>query len=85
MTLTIGQCHICGCHENIELLDARDDGTGQFELIECIACYGPGWLPTGGVEISESLCLDLQPFYAVFRVEDQGRATVRDLQTGRAS
>jgi hypothetical protein len=36
-------CDRCGKPTPIELLDARDDGTGDFTIMQCRRCYGPGW------------------------------------------
>jgi len=38
-------CHGCGTPTHIDLLDAKDDGTGDFTILECRKCYGPGWAP----------------------------------------
>jgi len=38
-------CSKCGKPTPIDLLDAKDDGTGNFTILECQSCYGPGWLP----------------------------------------
>jgi hypothetical protein len=74
--MIVAHCTKCSCRENIDLLDGKEGGgfPGDFELLECIACYGPDWAPCGDVEISESVCADLQPFYAVWRVVDRSRA-----------
>lgn len=46
-------CHACGRIEHIDLLDAKPDDPSNpagsdWNRLECIACYGPGWLPAGG-------------------------------------
>lgn len=38
-------CMACGASTHIHMLDAKDDGTGNFTILECEACYGPGWAP----------------------------------------
>lgn len=38
-------CHTCGALTPIDELDAKDDGTGNYTILECEKCYGPGWLP----------------------------------------
>jgi hypothetical protein len=45
-------CMKCGTVEHLNLLDGKNpsDENGDFTQIECIACYGPGWLPTSGPE-----------------------------------
>ena len=37
-------CHACGMLTDINLLDAKDDGTWNWVLLECKRCYGPGWV-----------------------------------------
>lgn len=47
----ISYCRNCGVDEHIHLLDAKNpdgDENGDFTVLECIACYGAGWLPTAG-------------------------------------
>ena len=39
------KCHKCGETMHIDLLDAKDDGTGNYTILECRECYGPGWVP----------------------------------------
>jgi hypothetical protein len=31
--------------EPLNLLDGKDDGTGDFNILACRDCYGPGWRP----------------------------------------
>ena len=38
-------CHKCGEQTEIDLLDSKDDGSGNFTILECRHCYGPGWSP----------------------------------------
>ena len=38
-------CHTCGTYHHIDLLDAKDDGTGNFTILQCRSCYGSGWAP----------------------------------------
>jgi hypothetical protein len=35
------------CHQptHIDLIDGKDDGTGNFNILECWECYGPDWRP----------------------------------------
>lgn len=66
------RCHKCGRVEDAHLIDGKPhpgaDENSDFTRLECIACYGPGWLPTGGVEdIKRSVCPDLAPHYERFR------------------
>ena len=37
-------CSACGKPTHIDLLDAKDDGTGNYVIFECEPCYGPGWV-----------------------------------------
>jgi NAD-dependent SIR2 family protein deacetylase len=38
-------CHACGGRFHIDELDAKDDGTGNYTILECRECYGPGFVP----------------------------------------
>lgn len=38
-------CSTCKTPTHIDLLDAKDDGTGDYTILECRECYGPGWVP----------------------------------------
>lgn len=38
------QCNSCGHLFHLEDLDAKDDGTGNFEILECKDCYGEGYV-----------------------------------------
>lgn len=38
-------CHKCMTPTDIDELDAKDDGTGSFTILECEKCYGAGWQP----------------------------------------
>ena len=38
-------CHACGNPTDLNLLNGKDDGTGNFNRLECQTCYGPGWAP----------------------------------------
>lgn len=66
----IGRCHTCGVAEHIHLLDAKnpnDNESGDWTLIQCIACYGEGWCPTGGRDdVKLSVAPALKPFYDTF-------------------
>jgi len=54
----------CGRVENINLLDGGGEDFGKEEdALECIACYGPGWLPLCDDDLRESICADLQSKY----------------------
>ena len=37
-------CHACGTLTDINMLDAKDDGTGNYTIMQCRKCYGPGWV-----------------------------------------
>ena len=71
MTRTINgievlRCDACGKDENIALIDAKDDGIGDFTRFECIACYGPDWEPMAMVYLSQSIRPDLRPLYDAY-------------------
>lgn len=36
-------CHSCKRLTPMHLLDGKDDGTGNFNILECRDCYGEGW------------------------------------------
>lgn len=65
----VGTCTGCGRVENLDLLDGKDDGTGDFTLLECVACYGPGWLPAVSLDAHASVRPDLERDYARHRQE----------------
>ena len=46
LTEDILYCHSCGKANHIHLIDAKDDGTGNYTILECQDCYGDGWSPT---------------------------------------
>lgn len=52
--ILLARCTKCNVLENINLLDGKDDGSGDFNLLECIRCYGPDWLPTSECDIRYS-------------------------------
>lgn len=57
-------CTCCGRVENIDLLDAGGEEFGKSETdLECIACYGPDWLPLTDITIHQSCCPSLAPIY----------------------
>jgi hypothetical protein len=60
-------CGACGRIENIDLIDAKDDGTGDYVVFECIACYGEGWAPAVTGALRLSVCPDLKPHYERYR------------------
>jgi hypothetical protein len=39
-------CSKCSAQVDVDLLDGKDDGTGNFNILECEVCYGPGWCPS---------------------------------------
>lgn len=45
-------CMKCGAEKEARLIDAKpsngDWENGEFDLMLCQACYGPGWLPLYG-------------------------------------
>ena len=40
-------CAACRRPTVVELIDGKDDGTGNFTVLHCPDCYGPGWAPIG--------------------------------------
>ncbi len=61
------RCHGCGREEDAHLIDVQDDGTGNFTVMKCVACYGPNWCPVGSDSFRLSVCPDLAPLYEAFR------------------
>ena len=43
-------CTACNARTDIDLLDGKDDGSGDYNRIECPKCYGPGWVPAREVK-----------------------------------
>lgn len=39
------KCAKCGELKHLDLLDSKDDGSGNFTILECQGCYGPSWVP----------------------------------------
>lgn len=66
-------CMACGKPEHADLIDAKDEGTGNYTILHCIACYGPGWLPACGSR--ESWKVSVQPslrrHYIAWRMSEQ--------------
>lgn len=66
-------CTNCGRVENIDLLDGGGPDFGKEpNALECIACYGPGWLPMASIDAHPSVCPDLAPLYQRHRTETEG-------------
>lgn len=64
MELVTDRCTCCGRVENIDLLDGGGEAFGKSESdLECIACYGPDWLPSNADDIHKSCCSSLGPIY----------------------
>lgn len=38
-------CDRCGTITHIDLLDGKDNGSGDYTILECQLCYGSGWAP----------------------------------------
>jgi hypothetical protein len=47
----IHPCHKCRRPTHLRLLDGKDDGTGDFTILECQDCYGPDWLPVAQADL----------------------------------
>ena len=63
------RCNACGKDENIDLIDTKDDGTGNFTILHCIACYGPYWAPATMCSLSQSIRPDLKALYDAYTTE----------------
>ena len=68
-------CDCCGRLEHIDLLDAKPDEPDNPEgcdwnRLECIACYGPNWVPGGGTRRPDlvSICGELHGLYRGWRI-----------------
>ena len=70
----VGTCTKCGKREHMELLDGvldrKGNDTGQ---VLDIACYGPGWAPTGIESFQFSVRPDLTPMYEAWQRDNGGR------------
>lgn len=66
-------CDACGRVTDIDLLDAKDDGTGDFAVLACERCYGPDWEPatmgTRPLPLLPFACLEDGTVLAVSHVE----------------
>ncbi|CAM5769871.1 hypothetical protein [Bosea minatitlanensis] len=67
-------CDCCGRIEHIDLLDAKPPAggvpeTADWSRLECIACYGPGWLPMEDGALRRSINNDLHGLYLGFRLK----------------
>lgn len=58
MTSYHEKCSKCGKVWHLHLLDAKDDGTGNFEILEGPCCYGVGWTACTTVAGHEGLTQD---------------------------
>lgn len=65
--LDLGRCAACGITEHLNLLDAKPSSgneNGDFDRLECVACYGPGWMPCGGAgDFALSVAPSLKALY----------------------
>jgi hypothetical protein len=43
--MTALNCHQCHQPTDARLIDGKDDGSGNYTILLCPDCYGPGWLP----------------------------------------
>jgi hypothetical protein len=64
----IAHCDACGTSEHIHLLDSKpepgvDPETADYTRLECIACYGPEWLPCAEEHVGLSIRSDLAWHY----------------------
>ncbi|MDP1866970.1 MAG: hypothetical protein Q8L13_11605 [Bradyrhizobium sp.] len=68
------KCLNCGVLEDIDLIDAKappchpDPDNADFEHMECIACYGPGWETNLTAEQmqTKSIAPHLKPLYLAY-------------------
>lgn len=70
---TSARCHACGRLEHIDLIDGKapagaDPETADYDRLECIACYGPGWLPATHDAFGLSINEELHGLYLGFRI-----------------
>ncbi len=76
------RCDGCGVEEAAELVDAKDDGTGNFTVMQCIACYGPGYDMLSEAHASLSRQPHLRPLYeehiAARRTREAAAARAQD-------
>jgi hypothetical protein len=59
-------CSKCGQVEHVNLIDSKShDGTegGDFTILQCIACCGPGWAPRDVGDIKLSAVPHFKPLY----------------------
>lgn len=63
MAIEVMKCDSCGIFENINLIDGKDSGTGDFDRFECIRCYGKDWSPCSDNHIAESVQPQLKQLY----------------------
>lgn len=85
----LGKCTHCRIVENIDLLDGKsplphdhpDHDSSDFNLLECIRCYGPGWCPAmGNADILKTVAPTLTPRYALYLLRDGLRNIGRRLK-----
>ncbi len=64
------RCATCGLWEHIDLLDAKpscgDFENGDYDRLECIACYGEHWIAIDRKHVHKSIAPSLAPFYAQY-------------------
>ncbi|MBS4048338.1 MAG: hypothetical protein KG075_18475 [Alphaproteobacteria bacterium] len=68
-------CHGCGRTTPLDLLDAKDDGSGDFSILHCKACYGPGWLPMASEPVAHRLTMICRKLASQFNSARTGITT----------
>ena len=67
----IAKCTNCGRREHLSLLDGKpprdNPNSPNFTGLECIACYGEGWLPMSVDSFKHSVCRSLAEYYKQWR------------------
>ena len=70
----IATCMTCGAREHINLMDCKpppghpNPENADWNHMECIACYGPSWLPLDQTDIALSINPRLRWHYNAWRI-----------------
>ncbi len=81
-------CDCCGRIEHIDLLDAKPDDPSNpagcdWTRLECIACYGPGWVPAGFTPFEGAICDEMAGLYRGWRITSWIRGCIADFHYWR--
>lgn len=78
MSTQTARCDGCGIVEDLHLLDGKPstgNADDDFDILECIRCYGPGWMPVGGPEdFARSVAPELKPHYDKWKAAQEARS-----------